>query len=98
MKKIGEIISEELFLNAFHICQDYCKTEYFIQDVNFRLVKNQLITLSDHNVRKFYKRYISNDLVYSLPELFSSDIVSVPKKLTGVREYRFFFRAFDGSL
>jgi len=48
------------------------------------------LSLSEARVKTYYDKYIANDLVYSLPELFSSDIVSIPKKLTGVREYRFF--------
>ena len=90
MKKIGEIVSEELFLNAFHICQNYCRSEHFIHDVNFRLLKERLLSLSDSNIKTYYKNYIANDLVYALPEFFTSDVVSIPKRLTGVREYRFF--------
>jgi hypothetical protein len=90
MKKIGEVVSEELFLNAFHVCQNYCQTEHIIHDVNFRLLKDHLLALSDSNIKTYYKNYVANDLVYSLPELFASDVVSIPKRLTGVREYRFF--------
>jgi len=90
MKKISEIISKELFLNAFEICQEYCKSEEFILDVNFRLLKNTFLMLSPKIVSNYYDEMIKNDFVYSLPELFSSDIVLIPKKLTSVREYRFF--------
>ena len=90
MKKIGEVVSEELFLNAFHVCQNYCQTEHIIHDVNFRLLKAHLLALSDSNIKTYYKNYVANDLLYSLPELFTSDVVSIPKRLTGVREYRFF--------
>ena len=90
MNKLGEIISEELFVNAFHICRSYCTSGEILFDVNFLLLKDRLTELSDRRVRSYYKKYVATDLLYSLPELFSADLVSVPKKLSSLREYRFF--------
>jgi hypothetical protein len=56
----------------------------------FRLLERHLLALSASRIKTYYEKYLSNDLVYSLPELFTSDVVSIPKRLTGVREYRFF--------
>lgn len=89
MNNLGEIISEELFINSFHIYKNYCEKS-FILDVNLRLLKEHFSDLDEEDARKYYKKFIETDLVYSLPELFSTDIVSVPKEVTGIRNYRFF--------
>jgi hypothetical protein len=89
MKKLNEIISKELFLNAFYICQKYSE-EDFILDINFRLLKKTFEGLNERTVSSYYDKFIESDLVYSLPELFSTDIVLVPKNITNIREYRFF--------
>ena len=89
MKKLSEIISEDMFANAFRICQEYCRSDEHILDVNFRLLKSAFLMTKESQVRHFYNKYIATDLIYALPELFSSDIVTIPKKLTGIREYRF---------
>lgn len=90
MKNIGDIISEELFMNAFEICQKYIVEENFILDVNLRILRKSLLKLKKSKIKSFYETYIKNDLVFSLPEFFSTDVVFVPKNITSVREYRFF--------
>lgn len=89
MIKLKELISKELFINAYNICKNYCESE-LILDVNFRLLKNQILALSEKKVSNYYKTFIETDMVYALPEFFSSDIVYIPKNMTGTREYRFF--------
>lgn len=38
----------------------------------------------------YYKKYIKSELFYSIPYLFSTDNVSIPKNVNGLREYKFF--------
>ena len=90
MKKLGEIITEDLFINAFEICQKYVVDEEVILDVNLRFLKPYLVKLKKSKVRSFYRSFINTDLIFSLPELFSTDTVFVPKNITSVREYRYF--------
>jgi len=90
MSDLAKIVTKERFLNAYKICFDYCKENDKIADVNFRLIKNHLLELTDTQVKSFYEKFIESELVYGLPELHSCDIVTIPKKSTGVREYRFF--------
>ncbi|TKJ87013.1 hypothetical protein PaeCFBP13512_18840, partial [Paenibacillus sp. CFBP13512] len=87
--KLSEIITEELFLNAFNICKNYAE-ENFILDINFRLLQDILKTTSEEKMSLFYKKFIETDLVLSIPEFYSSDIIFIPKGMTSVREYRFF--------
>lgn len=90
MSDLAKIVTKERFLNAFKICQDYCQSNDHILDVNFRLIKNHLLNLSEAQVISYYDKFIQSELVYGLPEIHSCDIVTIPKKSTGVREYRFF--------
>lgn len=90
MSNLAKIVTKERFLNAYKICFDYCKNTDNIVDVNFRLIKNHLLNLSEGQVKSYYEKFIESELVYGLPELHSCDIVTIPKKSTGVREYRFF--------
>lgn len=90
MSDLAKIVTKERFLNAYKICFDYCKETDNIVDVNFRLIKNHLLNLSEGQVKSYYEKFIESELVYGLPELHSCDIVTIPKKSTGVREYRFF--------
>ena len=89
MEKLSQILTEDLFLNAFQICKDLCETDG-IRDVNIRLLSDHLTGFSDQNIKNYYGKYVANDLLFAAPELFASDIVSIPKRLTGVREYRYF--------
>lgn len=89
MEKLSQILSEEIFLNAFRICKKLCATDSS-RDVNIRLVAKHMTGLSEANIKNFYHKYIATDLVFAVPELFASDVVFIPKRLTGVREYRYF--------
>ena len=90
MSKLGDIISEKTFVNAYHILRDYYKNQdHHLVDVNLRLIRPYFELLNDRSVKQFYKTYIETDLIYAAPELCMSEIVSVPKNMTGVREYRF---------
>ena len=62
----------------------------YIWDINFLLLKDRFARTNEKRVLDYYNNYIKGNLFYSLPELFSTDIVNVPKGLSGVREYRFF--------
>lgn len=90
MKDLARIVSKNRFINAFKICKDYCENNDNILDVNFRLIKNHLLDLTESKVGTFYEKYIESDLVYALPELFSCERVTIPKNSTGTREYRYF--------
>ncbi len=90
MSDLGKIVTQDRFLNAYKICYDYCKETENIADVNFRLIKVHLLNLSEAQVKSYYDKFIKSELVYGLPELHSCDVVTIPKKSTGVREYRFF--------
>ena len=57
MSNLEQIISEELFLNAFKICKSYCEQEY-IQDINLRLLKETVLKLSENRVKKYYQLFI----------------------------------------
>ncbi|CCC85553.1 hypothetical protein PPM_2616 [Paenibacillus polymyxa M1] len=87
--KISNILTKDVFLNAFEICKEYAK-EDFILDINFRLLKDVLLETSREKMSQFYDDFISTDIILAVPEMFSTDIVSIPKGMTGVREYRFF--------
>lgn len=90
MSDLSKVVSEQRFINAFNICYEYCEKSEKIADVNFRLIKNHLLNLSETQITSFYHKFIESELIYGLPELHSCDIVTIPKKSTGVREYRFF--------
>ena len=89
MKKISDVITEELFVNAYKICKKYSEKE-FITDINLMLLKNAFKSITENNIRMYYKKYIKSELFYSIPYLFSTDNVSIPKNVNGLREYKFF--------
>lgn len=89
MKKISDVITEELFVNAYKICKKYSEKE-FTTDVNLMLLKNSFKSITENNIRTYYKKYIETELFYAVPYLFSTDTVSIPKNVNGLREYKFF--------
>jgi len=89
MKKISDVITEDLFVNAYKICKKYSEKE-FITDINLMLLKNAFKSITENNIRMYYKKYIKSELFYSIPYLFSTDNVSIPKNVNGLREYKFF--------
>jgi hypothetical protein len=89
MKKLEDVIIKELFINAFHICQDYSNNKYTL-DTNINLLRRYFLLLSDYNVEKYYTTIIHNDLVYSVPFLYETSVVNIPKNINGLREYRYF--------
>lgn len=89
MKKISDVITEDLFVNAYKICKKYSEKE-FITDINLLLLKNAFQSITENNIRAYYKKYIQTELFYAIPYLFSTDIVSIPKNVNGLREYKFF--------
>lgn len=90
MSELSSIVTKEKFINAFHICKEYCEKTENILDVNFRLLKDHFIELTEGQVSSYYDKFIESEFVYGLPELHSCDGVTIPKKSTGVREYKFF--------
>lgn len=89
MKKISDVITEDLFVNAYKICKKYSEKE-FITDINLLLLKNAFQSITENNIREYYKKYIQTELFYAIPYLFSTDTVSIPKNVNGLREYKFF--------
>ena len=89
MKKISDVITEELFVNAYKICKKYSEKE-FITDVNLMLLKNAFQSVTENNIRTYYHKYIKSEIFYAIPCLFSADTVSIPKIVNGLREYKFF--------
>ena len=89
MKKISDVITEELFVNAYKICKKYSEKE-FITDINLMLLKNSFQSITENNVRDYYEKYINSEIFYAIPYLFSADTVSIPKNVNGLREYKFF--------
>ncbi len=90
MSKLNDVISEDIFLNAFHILQEYMSNQgSSLIDTNLRLIRPYFDRLNDRTVKKFYKMYIQDEKVYAIPELCMSEIVTIPKSMTGVREYRY---------
>lgn len=89
MKKISDVITEELFVNAYKICKKYSEKE-FTTDINLMLLKNAFQSITENNIRTYYKKYIKSELFYAIPYLFSTDTVSIPKNVNGLREYKFF--------
>ncbi len=89
MKKISDVITEDLFVNAYKICKKYSEKE-FITDINLLLLKNAFQSITENNIRTYYKKYIQTELFYAIPYLFSTDTVSIPKNVNGLREYKFF--------
>jgi hypothetical protein len=89
MKKISEVINDKLFLNSYEICKKYTDKEY-IHDINLKLLKNTFDSLTIKNVKSYYDKFIENELFYSVPYLFATDVIAIPKNINGLREYRFF--------
>ncbi len=89
MKKISDVITEELFVNAYKICKKFSEKE-FITDINLLLLRNAFQSITENNVKKYYQKYIKSELFYAIPYLFSADTVSIPKNVNGLREYKFF--------
>lgn len=89
MKKISDVITEELFVNAYKICKKYSEKE-FITDINLMLLRNAFKSITENNIRMYYRKYIKSELFYSIPYLFSTDNVAIPKNVNGLREYKFF--------
>lgn len=89
MKKISDVITEELFVNAYKICKKYSEKE-FITDINLMLLKNAFQSITENNIRAYYHKYIKSEIFYAIPYLFSADTVSIPKNVNGLREYKFF--------
>lgn len=89
MKKISDVITEELFVNAYKICKKYSEKE-FITDINLMLLKNAFKSITENNIKMYYQKYIRSELFYAIPYLFSTDNVSIPKNVNGLREYKFF--------
>ena len=56
MKKISDVITEELFVNAYKICKKYSEKE-FITDINLMLLKNAFQSITENNVRAYYQKY-----------------------------------------
>ncbi len=91
MKDISKVVTEDLFISSYQILNDFViEKADSLQDINLILISDYLTGLTVHQVKKFYNKYISNGLVYSLPEFFASDLVTIPKGVSDVREYRFF--------
>lgn len=89
MKKISDVITEELFVSAYKICKKYSEKE-FITDVNLMLLKNAFQSVTENNIRTYYHKYIKSEIFYAIPCLFSADTASIPKNVNGLREYKFF--------
>lgn len=89
MKKIADIISENLFVNAYNICKDYSEKEN-LTDINLMLLRNAFKSSTENNIKSYYKNFIQTELFYGVPYLFSADVVTIPKNINGLREYRFF--------
>lgn len=89
MKKISDVIDENLFKNAFFICEKYMKKE-FMTDINLILLKKAMEGLTENNLVKYYNEFVKTELFYGVPYLFSSDKIEIPKRINGLREYRFF--------
>lgn len=89
MKKISDVITKNLFVNAFKICKKYSEKEN-ITDINLLLLKDIFQATTEKRVENYYDKYIKTELFYGIPYLFSTDIVTIPKNVNGLREYRFF--------
>lgn len=89
MKSMDKIIGKDLFINACQICKDYAESKV-LNDINFLLLKKDLINLNKKKIENYYNEYIKNDIFYGNPVLFATDIVHIPKGIDGFREYRFF--------
>lgn len=89
MEKISHVITWELFLNAFNICKSYANS-LNLNDVNILLLKEKFNNITEHSLKKYYKLYVETEAFYGFPVLFSSDVVQIPKGISGFREYRFF--------
>jgi len=91
MKDIRKVVNKNTFLDSYRILLEYIqKRGDDIQDVNLILVSKYLSDLSDDKIKKFYNKYIETGLIYSLPEFYTSDLVTIPKGVADIREYRFF--------
>lgn len=56
MSKLNDVISEDIFLNAFHILQEYMSNQgSSLIDTNLRLIRPYFDRLNDRTVKKFIK-------------------------------------------
>lgn len=91
MKDISRVVSEDIFLSSYYILREYISSKpNGIEDINLILISEYLNNLTNNQIKKYYRRYILTGLVYSLPEFFASDLVTIPKGVSDIREYRFF--------
>lgn len=89
MKTIDNLISKDMFLNAFKICKSYMDNPRLV-DINMLLLKESFQLCSEKKVEEFYDKYIKDDKFYCNQVFFSNDIVQIPKGINNFREYRFF--------
>lgn len=89
MRSISEIITKEIFVNAHEICKEAVSEEH-LKDINLKLLKDSLLKLSKSDIETYYGNYLDRNIFYSIPELFTSSIVDIPKGNNSFREYRFF--------
>lgn len=89
MKKISDVINKTIFINAFKICKSYSEKDNHT-DINLLLLKDAFKHTSVRQIESYYDKYIDTELFYGIPYLYSTDIVSIPKNVNGLREYRFF--------
>lgn len=91
MKDICKIITKDIFVDSYIILRDYLKRKGDdLQDINLILIAEYFVDLTENQVKKFYDKYIETGLIYSLPEFYASDLVTIPKGVADIREYRFF--------
>lgn len=89
MKKISDVINKTIFINAFKICKSYSEKDNHT-DINLLLLKDAFRYTSVRKIEDYYDKYIDTELFYGIPYLYSTDIVTIPKNVNGLREYRFF--------
>lgn len=88
MKKIADLITLDAFKDSLKIIKSLINQTY-LQDVNLILVQEKIKAMSDKDVEDYYEGFVKTELLYSVPYLFSSDIVMIPKNNNSLREYRF---------
>lgn len=63
MRKLSEVITKELFFNAHTICKNAC-SDNLLLDVNLRIVKEFINSISDNKINEYYDKFIATDALY----------------------------------
>lgn len=86
--KLKEVITEEIFFDAFEIMRQQANHQIF-NDLNFFMLTEEIRKTKNNKLKSFYVDYIECGVALAVPRYVCSDLIHVPKKVSSLREYRF---------